>query len=225
MKMLNRNRNISLLYLMEVCAGLSRGSFLVCIGWTVLALSNNVAIVGQAFIVGMLTQLIGSPFWGVAVDRHDRRKLALLAHAMIALVMITTGIANLLITEFSVIWLFVTIIVVYSFRSLYQSAHDGLIRGFVDQKNLVRAIARFRTAHLLAAMTGTVVAGVLIELFSPAIAFLFSAAASLLLVFVVTFVDSVDVKQKGVIAKPFLSDLREIWQEFCQNRTLQALTI
>jgi len=34
---------------MELCAGLARGSYLVCIGWTTLVVIGDVAAVGQVF--------------------------------------------------------------------------------------------------------------------------------------------------------------------------------
>jgi hypothetical protein len=40
-------KNVPLLYLMEVFSGFARGSYLGCIGWTTLVISNDVAIVGK----------------------------------------------------------------------------------------------------------------------------------------------------------------------------------
>ena len=55
------NKNLFLLYLMELCAGLARGSYLVCIGWTTWVVSGDVAAVGQVFIVAMLTTMLAGP--------------------------------------------------------------------------------------------------------------------------------------------------------------------
>ncbi len=46
----NGHKDIKLLYLMEVFSGLARGAYLGCIGWTTLAISNDVAAVGQLVI-------------------------------------------------------------------------------------------------------------------------------------------------------------------------------
>ena len=40
---------------MEMFSGLARRSYLVCIGWTTLIISNNVATVGQIFFVASIT--------------------------------------------------------------------------------------------------------------------------------------------------------------------------
>ena len=71
-------RNLFFLYMMELCAGAARGSYLVCIGWTTLIVIGDVAAVGQVFIVAMimcfsptLVKLSSTSsyflFWGVVV--------------------------------------------------------------------------------------------------------------------------------------------------------------
>ena len=62
-------RNLFFLYMMELCAGAARGSYLVCIGWTTLIVSGDVAVVGQVFIVAMITTILAGPIAAVIVDR------------------------------------------------------------------------------------------------------------------------------------------------------------
>ena len=65
---------------MELCAGVARGSYLVCIGWTTLIVVCEVAAVGQVFIVAMLTILLGGPITAVFVDRYNRKHLTIVVH-------------------------------------------------------------------------------------------------------------------------------------------------
>ncbi|MCZ6859372.1 MAG: hypothetical protein O7I42_03670 [Alphaproteobacteria bacterium] len=58
------NREVKLLYLMELFSGLARGAYLVCIGWTTLVISNDVAAVGQIFVVSSLTFMLAVPSSG-----------------------------------------------------------------------------------------------------------------------------------------------------------------
>ena len=81
-------RNLLLIYAMDLIAGASRGSFLVCLGWTTLVVSGSVALVGQVFLLGMITTMIAGPLLGALVDRWNRRKVAMGAHASIAVVML-----------------------------------------------------------------------------------------------------------------------------------------
>ena len=193
------HKNLKFLYLMEVFAGLARGSYLVCIGWTTLIVSNDVARVGQVFIIAMLTNMLAGPLVGVIVDRYNRKHLTIVAHLLIALPLAMLGLALAQgpdnAPDLPLVWFFLTVIVVTAFRLLYHIAHDGLIHANVNKADLVHSVARFRGVHLLAASIGTLAAGLIIERFSPTAGFLFSASTSIFLILPVTFVAVDDVDQ------------------------------
>ena len=77
-------QNLKFLYVMEIFAGISRGSYLVCVGWITLVVTDNVAKVGQVFVVAMLTTIILGPLIGTLVDRYNRKYLVIAAHLGIA---------------------------------------------------------------------------------------------------------------------------------------------
>lgn len=58
---------------MELCAGIARGSYLVCIGWTTLIVIGNAAAVGQVFNVAMITIIIAGSTVAVIVDRYNKK--------------------------------------------------------------------------------------------------------------------------------------------------------
>ena len=62
-------RNLIFLYIIELCAGSARGSYLVCMGWTTLIVSKDVAVVGQVFIVAMIASTVSGPIVGICIDR------------------------------------------------------------------------------------------------------------------------------------------------------------
>ena len=68
---------------MELFSGLAGGAYLVCIGWTTLVISNDVATVGQIFVVSSLTFMLAGPIVGVVIDRHKRKTLIILAQFFI----------------------------------------------------------------------------------------------------------------------------------------------
>ena len=86
-----KNKEIRLLYLMELFSGLARGAYLVCIGWTTLVISNDVATVGQIFVVSSLAFMLAGPIVGVVIDRHRRRNLIVLAQLCIAATILSFG--------------------------------------------------------------------------------------------------------------------------------------
>ena len=149
------NRNLFFLYLMELCAGAARGSYLVCIGWTTLIVVGDVAAVGQVFIVAMLTIMLGGPITAVFVDRYNRKHLTIVAHTGIALSLLALGLAISNNGDLPLPWFFVTVIAVTLLRNLYQGSHDGLIHANVVKHELVHVVARFRGTHLLATAIGS----------------------------------------------------------------------
>ena len=113
-------RNLFFLYLMEVCAGFARGSYLVCIGWTTLMVVGDVAAVGQVFIVAMITNIFGGPVTAVFVDRYNRKRLTMIAHTGIALSLLAIGFAVNQNNSLPLPWFFITVIGVTLLRGLYQ---------------------------------------------------------------------------------------------------------
>jgi MFS family permease len=218
-------RNLLFLYIMELCAGSARGSYLVCIGWTTLIVSGDVAAVGQVFIVAMITTIFAGPVLGVTVDRYNRKKLTIFAHLGIAVSLLLLGLAVTFDSALSIFWFFVTVILVTIFRNLYQGSHDGLIHANVDSKDLVHVVARFRGVHLLATAVGTVLTGIAIEYHSAGAGFLLAASFSILLVLVVAFVRGVTTKDNATGFTGFLQDFSGGLVLFRNNQVLRILTI
>jgi hypothetical protein len=218
-------RNLFFLYLMELCAGAARGSYLVCIGWTTLIVIGDVAAVGQVFIVAMITTIIAGPITAVIVDRYNRKHLTIVAHLGIATALLSLGLAVAFDSGLSLIWFFLTVAVVTIFRNLYHGSHDGLIHANASAGQMVHAIARFRGIHLLATAVGTVLTGIIIEYQSATAGFVFAALGSTLLVLAVAFVRGVTSKQNATGLSGFLADFSGGLALFNDNRMLRNLTI
>ncbi|MFT5219257.1 MAG: hypothetical protein ACI9LO_001543 [Planctomycetota bacterium] len=218
-------RNLLFLYLMELCAGAARGAYLVCIGWTTLIVSGDVAIVGQVFIVAMLTVMFAGPVAGVIIDRNNRKHLAIVAHLGIAVALTSLGAAIAADSPVSLLWFFLTVILVTIFRNLYQGSHDGLIHANVCSEQIAPMVARFRGTHLLATTIGTVLTGFIIEWNSPTAGFLFAAALSLLLILAVFFVKGFKSKDNAVGFSGFVKDFSGGLALFRDNQTLRVLTL
>jgi hypothetical protein len=218
-------RNLFFLYMMELCAGAARGSYLVCIGWTTLIVIGDVAAVGQVFIVAMITTIVAGPITAVIVDRYNRKHLTIIAHLGIATALLSLGLAVAFDSGLSLIWFFLTVAVVTIFRNLYHGSHDGLIHANTGTGQMVHAIARFRGIHLLAAAVGTVLTGIIIEYQSATAGFVFAALGSALLVIAVAFVRGVTSKQNATGFSGFLADFSGGLALFNNNRMLRNLTI
>ena len=215
--------NLKYLYAMEVFSGLSRGSYLVCIGWTTLVVTEDVARVGQVFIVAMLTTLLAGPFTGTIVDRHSRKMLVILAHLGIAACMLVLGLIWLDATEPGVALLFLMVIAVTALRMLQNSSHDGLIQGSSPPRALMTNVARFRGVHLVATAIGTVLTGFVIEASAPTMGFVVSALASILLVVPMVFVRDPGRHLGNPDRRAFLGDLKGGLRIFVEHRSIRFL--
>ncbi len=210
---------------MELCAGAARGSYLVCIGWTTLIVSKDVAIVGQVFVTAMLTTILSGFFIGVIVDRHNRKYLTIFSHLGIAITLLLLGFGVALTDGIQDYWFFVAVVAVTVFRNIYQSSHDGLIHANVNNEELVHSIARFRGIHLLMTAIGTVLTGIVIEVYSPTAGFILCSSFSLLLILSVIFVKGVRTKENIVGLSGMLNDLSVGLSLFRDNRVLWTLTL
>ncbi len=217
--------NLSLLLLMELFAGASRGAYLVCIGWGTLVITGDVARVGQVFVVSMLTIMLAGPLIGVIVDRYDRRKLTILAHLLITVTMVIFGLVLSGGGKPALVWFFIAVALLSSFRLAYQVAHDGLIHANVQTAEMVTVLARFRALHLLATALGTVATGMIIARYSPGGGFLFAGGLSLLLIVPVLFVKGRIARENPPGFSGFVADLVGGWQFFRGNRTVRAAVI
>ena len=210
---------------MEVFSGLARGSYLVCIGWTTLIISNNVATVGQIFVVASLTYTLAGPFVGVIIDRYRRRKLIILAQLAIAASMLCLGGLIYYTRDVSVLWLFATVITVSSFRLMYRGAFNGIIRASVDDKDILATLARANFIHLLSTAAGTAAIGFIIEAFSPAHGFAVSSTASMFLLVVAGFLADGLVKTNSRGFGGFWFDFKSGLEIFKNNTLIQMLTL
>lgn len=201
------NRAIKLLYLMELFSGLARGSYLGCIGWTALVLSNSVATVGQIFILQSLTMMFAGPVIGVFIDRHKRKNLIILAQFTIAIAMAGIGFLLFSIEKLSVYWLFGAVLIISTTRIVYRGAFSGILRGAIVNAHVLRSVAQANTIHLMSTAAGMASAGLIIDRFSMGHGFIASAVASVAVLLIAMFLD-------GGVVKSNVKGLSGYWQDF-----------
>jgi MFS family permease len=220
-----KRREVKLLYLMASLSGLARGAYLVCIGWTTLVLSNNVATVGQIFIVSSVTLVLAGPIVGVIIDRYKRKKLIILAQFLIAVSILGFGGFLFYSPDLSVLWLFGIVAIVTVLRIMYFGAFDGILRASVENSEILQTVARTNAIHLFSAAAGTAAVGLIIDRFSAAHGFLATAAASIGLVIVAGFIADGFVKTNARGMSGFWFDLRSGFEIFRNNKFIQSIVL
>ena len=183
------------------------------------------AVVGQVFIVAMISAMISGPIVGICIDRYNRKYLTIIAHLGMSVALLSLGLAVALDSGVSIFWFFLTVVIVSICRNLYQGSHDGLLHANVNTKDIVHVVARFRAVHLLTTASGTVLTGVIIEYLSPAAGFILSALFSASLVLAVSYVRGVTSKKNTIGFSGFLQDFSGGLALFRDNQVLRLLTI
>lgn len=221
----SNNKTLGLLYLMEIFSGLARGAYLGCIGWTTLVISNDVAVVGQIFIVQSLTMMLAGPVVGVIIDRHNRRTLIILGQMFIGAAMGIIGVMLLQSDDVSVLWLFGAVIIITCARFTYRGAFDGIIRDCCADEDVMKTYARALTFHLLATSAGMAGIGFIIHKLSTGHAFVTTGAISIIIISVASFLGSGIAKTHATGLKGFWSDFKIGLEIFKNNKSIQILAM
>jgi len=220
-----KSKEVKLLYLMSLLSGLARGAYLVCIGWTTLVLSNNVATVGQIFIVSSITLVLAGPIVGVIIDRHKRKTLIILAQFFIATSILGFGGFLFYTPDLSVWWLFGIVVIVTALRIMYFGAFDGILRASVANSDILQTVARTNAIHLFSTAAATAAVGLIIDRFSAGHGFLVTAAASFCLVIVAGFLADGIVKNNARGMAGFWFDLKSGFEIFRNNKLIQSVVL
>lgn len=220
-----KNKEIGLLYLMELFSGLARGAYLVCIGWTTLVISNDVATVGQIFVVSSLAFMLAGPIVGVVIDRHKRRILIVLAQFCIAAAILGFGGFLFFEPNISIEWLFGVVVIVATFRVMYRGSFDGIIRASVENPDIPHTVARANAIHLFSTAAGTAAIGLIIDRFSVGHGFLATAVPSICLLIVAGFLANSAVKTSARGIGGFWFDLKSGFRIFRSNRLIQMVAL
>lgn len=223
-----KNKEINLLYCMELFSGLAYGSYLGCIGWSTLVITNSVATVGQIFIVQAMTMMLMGPLVGVVIDRYKRKHLIILGQMFIGLPMLSLGILIFNTSDFSTFWLFLAVFVASCARLLYRGSFDGIIREAIkddDDDIILQIVARSNTLNSLSKAGGMAGIGILINETSVGHGFFACAIASALLLCVACFLTGGVAKTNSNGIGGYWSDFKEGLEIFKTNKDIQMLAL
>uniref|UniRef100_UPI003100E8A1 hypothetical protein n=1 Tax=Neorhizobium sp. EC2-8 TaxID=3129230 RepID=UPI003100E8A1 len=77
-------------------AGVTRGLWVVALGWSSAVVGGSVTLIGIAFLVGHLINVLLAPGVGALIDRRSRKRLAIIGQALFGGAMALPGLAYLL---------------------------------------------------------------------------------------------------------------------------------
>jgi MFS family permease len=155
--------------------------FRVTIGWVVWDTTESPTLLGAATAALLAPQTLLAPFAGVIADRRDRKRVLQLTNAGNGTIKCLTGIlalSGLLSLEV----LFGCIVMASAAGALDQASAKTTVASLVAEGDVTTAISINSVLFNLAGFIGPAVAGAVIALTAPWLAFLLSGVLSLLFV-------------------------------------------
>ncbi len=170
------NRDFRLLFTGRCVSLLGDGAFLVAVAWQAYTLSNAptaLSLIGIAMTVPLIVLLLVG---GVVSDRHDRRRVMLLADLVRAALLGVMG--ALALTGSLRLWQMMVIVAIYGgAQAFFDPASDAIVPDLMPPEQLGEANALDQFVRPLALrLAGPALGGVLVGAFGPGSAFLADGA-------------------------------------------------
>jgi MFS family permease len=170
------NRNFRLLFAGRCVSLLGDGAFLVAMAWEAYTLSDAptaLSLLGIAMTVPLVALLLVG---GVVSDRHDRRRVMLLADAVRAALLMLMG--ALAVSGVLRLWQMMVIVAVYgAAQAFFDPASDAILPDLLPVEELGEANALEQLVRPLALrLAGPAVGGILVGTLGPGSAFLVDGA-------------------------------------------------
>jgi MFS family permease len=170
------NRDFRLLFTGRCVSLLGDGAFLVAVAWQAYTLSDAptaLSLIGIAMTMPLIALLLAG---GVVSDRHNRRRVMLIADAVRAVLLVAMG--ALALSGMLQLWHMMAIVAVYgAAQAFFDPASDAIVPELLPGWQLGEANALEQLVRPLALrLAGPAVGGVLVGAIGPGAAFLADGA-------------------------------------------------
>jgi MFS family permease len=174
------NRDFRLLFTGRCVSLLGDGAFLVAVAWQAYTLSDAptaLSLIGIAMTMPLIALLLAG---GVVSDRHDRRRVMLIADAVRAVLLVAMGV--LALSGTLQLWHMMAIVAVYgAAQAFFDPASDAIVPELLPAWQLGEANALEQLVRPLALrLAGPAVGGALVGAIGPGAAFLADGATFIL---------------------------------------------
>ncbi len=175
--LLQRNRNFRIFWLGRIVY--LTGNFFrsIAVSTMLYQLTGSGLALGASFGFSTLPLVIASPYAGVIADRHDRRRIMIVA----ALSTASIVLGFLLITNVELVWLAYPIIVLLTIVGAFSAAaHDAWMPDLVTKKQYPLANALDTSIFFILMAFGSLFGGLVIENYGWGPAFVFNSFSCVL---------------------------------------------
>ena len=175
------------LYLASQIISLFGSSLAQCVVfWYITLETQSGTMMTVAVIAGFLPTFLVSPFAGVWADRHDRRKLIILADGLVALATLALFAAFRL--GYGSVWVVIAAMAVRGFgQGIQQPAVGAFLPQLVPQEQLMRVNSVYGSAQSAMMLISPALGGLLISVFPIEITFAVDVVTAALAIVILRF--------------------------------------
>ncbi|MFV0255052.1 MAG: MFS transporter [Erysipelotrichaceae bacterium] len=217
-------KNFIIIFTGQVFSVLGSAAVQFSIVWWLTIKTESAIVLSIATIVAMLPQLVFGPFIGVIVDRINRKKIIIVADALVAISSVILGLVFLYNAnpDLSIIYIILFIRGIGS--TFHGPAMQAAIPLLAPKDKLTKVGGIGSLVNSLSNMLGPVLGAVLMGLFSIASIMLIDIFGALFAIFCLLFVKIPDVQQE-VEKTHFIEDLKMGLGAIKANKVLMAVIL
>lgn len=165
------NSNFILLLQGQLVSVFGDSVYDVAFRFWILTTTGSTALMGIFMAITVLPKVFISPFAGTFIDRHDRKKVLIIADAISGITILFIGIATL--TGFIKIWMAVIVsIIVGICGCFFNPTINSTIPDIVPKSKLIKANSAFSLISTGNEMIGNAFGGFLVQILGAPILFL-----------------------------------------------------
>jgi len=172
------NSNFILLFQGQIISVLGDNVYDMALRFWILNKTGSVALMGAIMSASFIPKIFISPFAGTFIDRHDRRKILIVADTISAITILFIGIA--VATEFIQIWMIMVAgIVIGVCGCFFYPTFNSSIPDIVPKSKLLKANSIFSSINSVNDMVGYALGGFLVQIVGAPLLFIFNGLSFL----------------------------------------------
>lgn len=223
-----RNRNFFLLWSGQVVSQLGNNFNYIALAWLVLTLTGSTVKMGGIMIAQLLPNAVFGIFFGVFVDRFDRKQLMIFCDVIRGLLVLSLPVVYM-IAGISLWYIYIVVFTVSSLSLIFTSAEKALIPQIVEEELLIEANAFQEMTSQFASLIGPVLAGILISILPGMLYILYIDSATFFVSGISILLISLKFRKRDD-SEPFtlklmLKEVRDVIVFIIENRILLVINV
>lgn len=205
--------NFLILWQGQLVSTIGDALYSIALGFWVLSVTGSAALMGTLMAVSMLPGILISPFAGVIVDRHNRKRILITADIIRGISIVFIAIAAF--SGFIEVWMvFVTGIIESTCGAFFRPSINSSIPDLVPKSKIEAGNSAFAMVSTGANLIGNSSGGALFKILGAPVMFLINGLSYLFSGLSIFFIKIPEIKKKS--EQHFLVDMKEgfsfIWR-------------